>query len=570
MTVPGARVIEAGDSAVVCEIDGKALSTAGVDVDVNARAIALASAVRQRAIAGVRDVVPTFRSVTVFFDPLGTDVSAVTAALHEDVIATPPVTSDETIDVPVVYDGPDLAEVAAFAHCSPDTVIARHTARTYRVCMLGFLPGFAYMASVDEAIAAPRRATPRVRVPAGSVGIAGIQTGIYPTESPGGWQIIGRTAPNLFDPDRTPPALFGPGDRVRFVRADAVTALGSDRTETDSKPSATGPCTTRCVTVLQSGLLTTVQDEGRWGHQHLGVSVAGPMDYVAHRLANSLVGNGQNAATIEATWLGPELRIEQDSRIAVTGADLQVTLDGADISLGVPVRCRAGSMLRFGDRRGGVRAYVAFDGGVAVPRVLGSRATHLPSGLGGIGGRQLTAGDRVPLGDPLSDVARHAVGPAVAHVGAGGAVAAAEVAAQRVHSAGGARLRVLPGPQAAESGPSALEALQRTRYTVSPQSNRMGYRLEGGARIPGASRGDMLSESTFVGGIQVPPSGDPILLMADRQTSGGYPQIAVVITADLPLAGQLGPDDWVEFETCSHADALTALRGAHEAMRAAG
>jgi len=509
----------------------------------------------------------------VFFDPLGTDVSAVTAALQEDVIATPPVTSDKTIDVPVVYggdDGPDLADVAAFAHCSPDTVIARHAARTYRVCMLGFLPGFAYMASVDEAIAAPRRATPRVRVPAGSVGIAGIQTGIYPAESPGGWQIIGRTAANLFDHDRTPPALLGPGDLVRFVRAEAVAALGSGRIETDSKPSVTGPYTTRCVTVLQSGLLTTVQDEGRWGHQHLGVSVAGPMDYVAHRLANALVGNGQHAATLEATWLGPELRIEQDSRIAVTGADLQVTLDGADISLGVPVRCLAGSVLRFGDRRGGVRAYVAFDGGVAVPRVLGSRATHLPSGLGGIGGRQLKAGDRVPLGDPLSDVAPRAAGPAVAHRGAGRAVAAAEVAAQRVHSAGGAYLRVLPGPQAADSGPSALEALQRARYTVSPQSNRMGYRLAGGARIPGASRGDMLSESTFVGGVQLPPSGDPILLMADRQTSGGYPQIAVVITADLPLAGQLGPGDWVAFETCSHADAMTALRGVYEAMRAAG
>jgi antagonist of KipI len=294
------------------------------------------------------------------------------------------------------------------------------------------------------------------------------------------------------------------------------------------------------------------------------------MDYVAHRLANALVGNGQNAATLEATWLGPELRIEQESRFAVTGADLHVTLDGADVSLGVPVHCRGGSVLRFGDRRRGVRAYVAFDGGVEVPRVLGSRATHLPSGLGGIGGRQLAAGDRVPLGDPLSDVAPHSVGPAVTHVGAGAAVAAAGAAAQRVHSAGGARLRVLPGPQAAESGPSVLEALQRQRYTVSPQSNRMGYRLEGGARIPGVSRGDMISESTFVGGVQLPPSGDPILLMADRQTSGGYPQIAVVITADLPLAGQLGPGDWIEFETCSLADAIAALRGVDEAVRAAG
>ena len=293
----------------------------------------------------------------------------------------------------------------------------------------------------------------------------------------------------------------------------------------------------------------------------------GPWDYVAHRLANALVGNGQQAATLEVTWLGPELRIEQETRFAVTGADLHVTLDGADVPLGVPLRCCTGSVLCFGERRAGARAYVAFDGGVAVPRVLGSRATHLPSGFGGIGGRQLTAGDRVPLGDPRSDVASHLVDPEVAHSGAGAAGATGETAAQQVRSAGGARLRVLPGPQLAESGPTALEALQRTRYTVSPQSNRMGYRLAGDVHMPGVSRGDMVSESTFVGGVQLPPSGEPILLMADRQTSGGYPQIAVVITADLPLAGQLGPGDWIEFEACSRPEAIAALRDMDEALR---
>jgi KipI family sensor histidine kinase inhibitor len=573
MTISGARIIEAGDSAVVCEVEARSVSTSRVDVDVNARAIAIAAAVTQRTIAGVRDVVPSFRSVTVFFDPLGTDVSEVTTALRESMHADPPVSSERTIDVPVVYGGgggPDLAEVAAFAGSSSETVIARHAGRTYRVCMIGFLPGFAYMASVDDTIAVPRRRTPRVRVPAGSVGIAGSQTGIYPTESPGGWQIIGRTAATLFDPDRDPPALFSPGDRVRFVPVDTVADLGSGQTATGSEPTIASRGTTRCVTVLQPGLLTTVQDTGRWGHQHLGVSVAGPMDYVAHRLANALLGNGQRTAALEVTWFGPELRMEQETRFAVTGADLHATLNGADVPLGVPLRCEKGSVLRFGERRGGVRAYVAFDGGVAVPRVLGSRATHLPSGLGGFGGRQLTADDRVPLGDPPSDMVPHLVDPEVARSGVGAAGAAGETAAQKVRSAGGARLRVLPGPQAVESGPTALEALQRTRYTVSPQSNRMGYRLAGGAQMSGLSRGDMISESTFVGAVQLPPSGDPILLMADRQTSGGYPQVAVVITADLPLAGQLGPGDWIEFETCSHPEAVAALRDMDEALRAAG
>lgn len=558
--VLGARISEAGDSAVVCGIDVQSVSTPAVDV--NARAIAVAATVRQRSIAGVRDVVSTFRSVTVFFEPLKTDVSEVTAALRDGMTASLPDASSKTIDVPVMYggdDGPDLVEVAAFARCSPETVITRHAERTYRVCMLGFMPGFPYMAPVDETIAMPRLKTPRVRVPAGSVGIAGIQTGIYPKQSPGGWRIIGRTAPNLFDPDRSSPALFSPGDRVRFVPADAVADFGFSRTETSSTPKTTA---TRYVRVLQPGLLTTVQDAGRWSHQHLGVSVAGPMDYLGHRLANALVGNGEQAATLETTWLGPELKMEQETRVAVAGADLGATLDGVDVPVGMPMHCHAGSVLRFGDRRSGMRAYIAFDGGIVVPPVLGSCATHLSSGLGGMGGRQLTVGDCLPLGDPGGEVSPQFIDSSVARFGAS--------AAHPMQSAGGVRLRVLPGPEMTRSDLSALEALQRMRYTVSPESNRMGYRLTGGAKIPGVSSGDMISEATFVGAIQLPPSGDPILLMADRQTSGGYPQIAIVITADLPLAGQLGPGDWIEFETCSRIDAIAALRDMDEALGAAG
>ena len=563
------RIIEAGDSALVLEIGGRPSSSLCPDADVNARAIAIARAVRQRANAGVRDVVATFSSVTVFFDPLVADVGTVTAALRDDAdtAATSPESSGRTIDVPVIYggtEGPDLAQVAAFARCSPAAVIERHTARAYRVFMLGFLPGFAYMASVDETIATPRRATPRLRVLAGSVGIAGLQTGVYPRDAPGGWQIIGRTAVSLFDPGNRPPALLTPGDHVRFVptAAGAVSRSGRTETRAAAHPAAdtTSTGATRYATVLRPGLLTTVQDAGRWGYQNLGVPVSGSMDHIAQRLANALVGNTRNAATLEATWLGPELRMEQETRVAVAGADLQVTLDGADMPLGAAVRCRAGSVLRFGDRRFGARAYVAFDGGIAVPLVLGSRATHVLSGLGGIGGRALKAGDRVPLGDPGRDCAARPAEPAAVRSDARAeSVVAAAAADLQVHPAGGARLRVLPGPQAAHFAPSALEVLQGARYTVSPQSDRMGYRLAGDAPMPCATSGDMISEAAFVGGVQFPPSGDPILLMADRPTSGGYPQLAVVITADLPLAGQLGPGDWIEFEACSRADAIAAL-----------
>jgi len=551
------RIREAGDSAVVADLE------AVIDPAVNARVVGIAAFLRAQAIPGVRDIVSTFHSVAVYFDPLAADVSAVDAALRAAAAQAPPAAAGRTIEVPVTYggeDGPDLEAVAAVAGCSAAEVAERHLSRTYRVYMLGFLPGYPYMAAVEDRIAAPRRDTPRVRVPAGSVGIAGRQTGIYPRESPGGWQIIGRTPLTLFDAGATPPALCAPGDEVRFVRAVGTlasdsarssVASGSARSSVASGFSRTGdpPAGTPCITVLRPGLLTTVQDEGRWGYQHLGVPVAGPMDLVAHRLANALVDNPSDAATLEATLVGPELRVEQEVWIAVTGADLQPSIDGADVPRNTAVKCGAGSVLRFGARRAGARAYVAVDGGFATRPVLGSRATHLLSGLGGIDGRALRAGDRLPLGAPSADlqVRRH---------NDRGAAVGSDLEVRL--PAGGARLRVLPGPQADHFDASAVEALQRGRYIVSPQSDRMGYRLSG-ARVP-APAGEMISNVVVVGGVQVPPSGEPILLMADRQPTGGYPQLAVVIGADLPLAAQLVPGEWVRFEACSRAEALAALR----------
>ena len=533
---------EAGDSVLLLELDPV------IDPGVNARAVAIAAVLRRNRLAGVRDIVPTFRSVAVFFDPLRADVAALAETIRHACDAAPVLEERAPIEVEVTYGGeggPDLADVAAFAGCPPSEVIDRHASRTYRVFMLGFLPGFAYMGAVEDSIAAPRRAEPRTRVPAGSVGIAGRQTGIYPLDSPGGWQIIGRTAMKVFDPDRTPPALFAPGDTVRFVAS--ARASGADPSGPPGEPKGLAPQANmagRHVTVLRPGLLTTIQDEGRWGYQDLGVPVSGPMDPVAHRLANAIVGNPRDAATLEATLLGPELRVERQTMAVFTGADLGATLDGAEVSRYAPVACRPGSVIRFGERRAGARAYVAFDGGIATSEALGSRATHAISGLGGVEGRALRAGDRLPLGEPFGTASR-----------------AAQQARLPLASpeGGGARLRVLAGPQDACFTPEALAALHATRFTISPQSDRMGYRLSCDRPVPFAATGQMISDVTLVGGVQVPPSGNPILLMTDRQTTGGYPQIATVITADLPAAGQLAPGDWVEFEVCTRADALVAL-----------
>jgi antagonist of KipI len=264
------------------------------------------------------------------------------------------------------------------------------------------------------------------------------------------------------------------------------------------------------------------------------------MDRLSHRVANALVGNEPNAALLEATLAGPEIRIENGAVIAVTGADLGARLDAEDIPLHRPIKCRPGAVLRFGERRSGARAYIAFSGGITVSPTLGSRATHTYSGLGGFDGRTIVAGDRLPLGHERT-------------------LSSWRVISTPVKSAtGGARVRIMPGPQLDYFPPEAIEVLQRTRFTVTSQSDRMGYRLTG-ATIPRVEDREMISDATFAGALQVPPSGDPILLMSDRQTSGGYPQIATVITADLPMAGQLAPGDWIEFEICTRHQAMSAL-----------
>jgi inhibitor of KinA len=213
------RIVPAGDSAMIVEFEDR------IDAAINAQALAVAGRLQAQPVAGVRDVVPTYRSVAVYFDPLQTSHDALMARLAREAAhavpeAAPP--RDE-IRIPVCYGGelgPDLADVAAFGGISESAAVDLHLGMTYRVFMLGFMPGFAYLGVVDASIAAPRRETPRVRVPRGAVGIAGFQTGVHPVEAPSGWQLIGRTPVRPFDPARAEPFLMKPGDSVRFYQVD--------------------------------------------------------------------------------------------------------------------------------------------------------------------------------------------------------------------------------------------------------------------------------------------------------------------------------------------------------------
>jgi inhibitor of KinA len=215
------RIVPAGDAVVVVSFAER------IDLVVNQHAVELAERFRNVSLTGVRDVVSTFRSVAVYFDPLRTDYQRMLDELRRLASSEPPAQSAARapIEIPVKYGGefgPDLADVARFAKASEQDVVRMHSGATYRVFMLGFVPGFAYMGTVDQRIAAPRRANPRTSVPTGTVGIAGPQTGIYPSEIPGGWQLIGRTAIRPFDLSRANACLFNPGDTVRFVAVDRL------------------------------------------------------------------------------------------------------------------------------------------------------------------------------------------------------------------------------------------------------------------------------------------------------------------------------------------------------------
>jgi inhibitor of KinA len=213
------RIVPAGDAALIIEFEER------IDAMVNARTIACAEAVQAANVAGVRDVVPTYRSVAVYFDPLHTDYDTLVGCLEREAVqqSTPSSVARAPLRIPVCYGGelgPDLAAVAAFANMSEADVVRVHSSDTYRVFMLGFVPGFAYLGLVDQRIAMPRHSTPRVRVPAGSVGIAGGQTGVYSAETPGGWQLIGRTPVKPFDAARSEPFLLKAGDAVQFFPID--------------------------------------------------------------------------------------------------------------------------------------------------------------------------------------------------------------------------------------------------------------------------------------------------------------------------------------------------------------
>jgi len=329
------------------------------------------------------------------------------------------------------------------------------------------------------------------------------------------------------------------------------------------------------VSVERAGVQTTIQDCGRFGYQHLGVVPAGAMDMESMLLANALVGNAPDTATLEMALQGPTLRFACEALIAVAGASYSIrAARGQTVNMMAsnrPILLAAGTQVAFDHAPDGARAYLAVAGGFDVPSILGSRCTYVPAGFGGHAGRALKKGDQLALLPQASSLARTrfdslrkrnsgVVDYASAVTTVRWSVRPSSLSEDEV-----TLVRFINGRHRALFTAQALQAFESSTYRISPDSNRMGYRMIG-PRLERASTRDVLSEPTNLGTVQVPADGSPIVLMADHQTTGGYAKIAEVASADIPRLAQLRPGQQVRFVPCSLAQALALARAARIAL----
>ena len=302
--------------------------------------------------------------------------------------------------------------------------------------------------------------------------------------------------------------------------------------------------------ILQPGMLTTVQDLGRFGYQRLGVPAAGAMDQFAIKMGNRLLLNDDKAAALEATFMGPSIKVISNTVIAITGGDLGPTLNRKDLPMWQSIFLKEGDTISFGGPRAGIRTYICVVGGIDVPLIMESRSTYLRSNIGGYLGRPLQQNDILSSNNPNEEV-----------------VKGRKVLPDIVPSYGGdVTLRVVLGPQDGEFTEDGINTFLNSEYAVTPQMDRMGIRLEG-PEIKHREKADIISDGIMFGSIQIPGNGNPIIMMADRQTTGGYTKIATIISIDIPKIAQAQPGDKIQFDKVTVKDAQNLLQEFEETIQ---
>lgn len=516
-----------------------------IDLSVNASIMALAAALRQQAIVGVKDIIPAYNSLTVVYDafvirkavPKSTAFEWMQKLIENTFtgIETNQATTSRLITIPVCYDtslAPDLATIAAAKKLTVEEIIRLHTSTIYHVYMLGFLPGFAYMGSVAATIQMPRLAQPRTTVAAGSVGIAGEQTGIYPFASPGGWNIIGQTPLNLFDAHNASPTLFLPGDEVQF---EAISLATFHRLQQE-KPNTFNTATpAKGLQVLKAGIADTIRAVGRFGHQHLGIPPNSCMDMIAATTANFLVGNDAEAAVIEMHFPASMFIVEQDCLLALSGADFMAYVDDKPITNSTVFTAKRSSVIQFKAPKQGRVCYLAVRGGFNVPKWLNSYTTNPPAKAGGWNGSFLQAGATLGFNN-TSFINLKPKNNWKANL------APCYTADDLI--------RIIKGPAFDFLTEDAVAMLLSSTFSISINSNTMGFRLVGEA-LQLTQPQEMISSAVVMGTVQLLPDGSLLILMSDHQTTGGYPVVAYVAAVDLPKLAQSSIGKHISFQCIS-------------------
>lgn len=496
--------------------------------------LALFDALQADPVPGIAEIIPAARTLMIR-TATGCPADAMLAGAilsRQPAKGTKPQPREtETVELPMTYDGEDLGDVARHLGMTEAELIEAHQQVTWQVAFCGFAPGFAYMTGDDPRFDLPRRTSPRTRIPAGSVALAGRFCGVYPQDSPGGWQLVGRTTVPMWDLSRDPPAFLRPGMRCRFV------ARGAEVHPSAAIP-ATGPASG--LRVISTAFPMVFQDEGRAGQGGQGVSAAGALDLGALRRANRAAGNPAETPVLEIT-LGPvRMQADQPMVLALTGA-AQASVAGHAVTPGAAFAVDAGDEVTIIPPASGMRSYLALRGGFEVSPVMGSAATDT---LANIGPAPVTNGTVLaPANRPARATALPEPQPALPRPG------------------DLVELPVTLGPRTDWFSPEMVRLFLTQEWLVTPLSSRVGIRLQGDTPLSRDAT-ELQSEGIETGAVQIPHSGQPVLFLADHPLTGGYPVIATLLPSALDLAGQIPPGARIRFTAAAEFAPITPERPA--------
>ncbi|MEB3753723.1 5-oxoprolinase/urea amidolyase family protein [Acinetobacter sp. MD2(2019)] len=483
------------------------------------------------------DMIPAAKTILVQFNPMIFAKEALIDWITQQKLDSEVVVDGREIILDVHYDGEDLDSVAERIGLFRKELVHRHTEKDWQVAFIGFAPGFGYLVRSDLPFGSvPRLDSPRKKIPAGSVGLAGEYSGVYPKESPGGWQLIGRTQAQMWDVNRESPALLMPGNRIVFCDKTS-NPVSVSVLKTLSKANEIEPQSTPVLEVLKSGMQTLLQDAGRLKQFSLGVGIGGALDQSAMHDANFCVGNPAHAAVLEILNGGFSVRILKPTVIAITGAKSQIQVNYADNSKATlpsatAIALDTGDKLHILPPTHGLRNYLAIRGGIEAESILGSKGFDT---LAELGTPPLKSTDRLYAANmPVQAVAvPNSTLPELPKIG--------DVV----------ELDIILGPRTDWFDEQSLDSLFNQTWEVSNEINRIGLRLKGEKPLQRFIQHELPSEGTCIGALQVPPNGQPVLFMNDHPLTGGYPVIAAVANYHLDLVAQIPAGCSIRFKQIS-------------------